>query len=39
MISIFSAAGSFGSPGIVIMSPVKATINPAPIDGFNSLIF
>ena len=28
--SIFSAAGAFGSPGIVIISPVSATRNPAP---------
>ena len=32
------AAGTFGSPGIVIISPLKATINPAPIDGFKSRI-
>ena len=32
------AAGSFGKPGIVIMSPLSATMNPAPIDGFNSRI-
>lgn len=30
--SILYAAGCFGSPGIVIMSPVRATINPAPAD-------
>ena len=32
------AAGTFGRPGIVIISPLKATINPAPTDGFKSLI-
>ena len=26
------AAGTFGSPGIVIISPVSATINPAPAE-------
>lgn len=31
-ISIFSAAGTFGSPGIFIISPVNATTNPAPAD-------
>ena len=30
--SILYAAGCFGSPGIVIISPVRATINPAPAD-------
>ena len=35
--SIASADGTFGSPGIVITSPVNATMNPAPIDGLNSL--
>ena len=30
--SIFSAAGTFGSPGIVIISPASATINPAPFE-------
>ena len=30
--SIFSAAGTLGSPGIVMMSPVSATTNPAPAD-------
>src|SRR5665648_307535 len=29
-ISIFSAAGFFGSPGIIIMLPAIGTINPAP---------
>ena len=28
-----SAAGSFGSPGIVMMSPACATTKPAPADG------
>ena len=28
--SIFSAAGTLGRPGMVMMSPVRATINPAP---------
>jgi DNA polymerase-4 len=32
-IVIFSAAGSFGSPGIVMMSPACATTNPAPATG------
>ena len=32
------AAGTLGKPGIVIISPVNATKNPAPIDGFNSRI-
>ena len=31
-ISIFSAAGVFPNPGIVIISPVKSTTNPAPAD-------
>ena len=30
--SIFSAEGTFGSPGIVIMSPVSATVKPAPAE-------
>ena len=30
--SIFSAAGTFGRPGIVIMSPVSATMKPAPAE-------
>ena len=30
--SIFSAAGTLGSPGIVMMSPVSATMKPAPAD-------
>src|SRR5699024_7280062 len=29
--SIFKAAGCFGHPGIVIISPVNATIKPAPV--------
>ena len=29
---IFSAAGTFGSPGIVIISPVSTTTKPAPAD-------
>ena len=32
--SIFSADGTAGNPGIVITSPVKATIKPAPADTF-----
>ena len=32
--SIFSAAGTFGKPGIVMMSPVRATRKPAPADTF-----
>ena len=36
--SILLAAGTLGRPGIVIMSPLKATINPAPIEGFSSRI-
>ncbi len=35
--SIASAEGIFGNPGIVITSPVNATINPAPTEGLNSL--
>ena len=31
-----SAAGDFPSPGIVIISPVRATINPAPDERFTS---
>ena len=30
--SILLAAGTFGSPGIVMMSPVRATTNPAPFE-------
>ena len=33
--SMFSAAGTLGSPGIVIISPVKATIKPAPAETFS----
>ena len=29
---MFSAAGTLGSPGIVMMSPVSATTTPAPAD-------
>ena len=32
--SIFSAAGTLGSPGIVIISPVRATRKPAPAHTF-----
>ena len=32
--SIFSAAGTFGKPGIVMISPVSATTNPAPAEIF-----
>ena len=31
---MFSAAGTFGRPGMVMMSPVRATTNPAPADTF-----
>ena len=34
--SILSAAGAFGSPGIVIISPVKTTIKPAPAERVTS---
>ena len=37
--SINSAAGFFGSPGISIISPAIATINPAPADILISFIF
>src|SRR5690349_15080486 len=30
--SIFSAAGTFGRPGMSIMSPATATTNPAPAE-------
>ena len=30
--SIFSAAGTFGRPGMVMMSPVRATMKPAPAE-------
>jgi hypothetical protein len=36
--SIFIAAGFFGRPGIVMMSPVIATTNPAPADSRSSRI-
>ena len=32
--SIFSAAGTLGRPGMVRMSPVRATMNPAPAETF-----
>mgnify|MGYP003303388829 CR=1 FL=1 len=32
--SIFSAAGALGRPGMVMMSPVRATIKPAPAETF-----
>ena len=34
--SIFFAAGTFGSPGMVIMSPQMATMNPAPLEVLTS---
>src|SRR3954468_21532731 len=33
-----SAAGTLGSPGIVMMSPALATTKPAPADPYTSLI-
>ena len=33
-----TAAGTFGRPGIVIIEPVNATMNPAPEDNLTSLI-
>ena len=36
--SMFIAAGTFGSPGIVIMEPVSTTMKPAPFDTLNSFI-
>ena len=36
--SILSAAGIFGRPGIVIISPQTMTINSAPADNLTSLI-
>ena len=33
---MFSAAGCFGKPGIVMMLPVSATTKPAPADTFTS---
>ena len=35
-ISMLSAAGLFGRPGMVSTFPVSATMNPAPSDGRNS---
>ena len=35
--SIPFAAGTLGSPGMVMIDPVSATINPAPADTFSSL--
>ena len=35
--SMFSAAGCFGKPGIVIIFPVKMTINSAPAFKYTSL--
>ena len=32
--SIFSAAGTFGRPGMVMISPVSATMKPAPAETF-----
>lgn len=36
-ISILQAAGALGRPGMVIISPVSTTINPAPADTLASL--
>ena len=36
--SILFAEGSFGKPGIIIISPAKATINPAPAESLISFI-
>ena len=36
---IFSAVGTFGNPGIVIILPVYITIKPAPAFNSISLIF
>ena len=36
VMSMFSAAGFFGSPGIVRIEPVSATMNPAPAEIFSS---
>jgi len=36
--SILTAAGRFGNPGILIILPEIATKNPAPADGIRSLI-
>ena len=35
--SIFSADGTFGRPGIVIISPVRTTIKPAPAESLTYL--
>ena len=37
-ISILSAAGTFGRPGMVIISPQTMTINSAPAESRTSLI-
>ncbi len=36
--SIFSAAGTFGRPGIVMISPVSTTTKPAPAEILQFLI-
>ena len=36
--SIFSAEGTLGRPGMVIISPVRATIKPAPADTLTFLM-
>lgn len=36
--SIFSAAGTFGRPGMVMISPAIATMKPAPLANLTSLI-
>lgn len=38
-ISIPRAAGFLGNPGIVMMSPVFATMNPAPAETLSSLMW
>ena len=35
---MFNAAGFLGKPGIVMIAPVNATINPAPVFASNSRI-
>ena len=35
--SIFIAAGALGRPGIIMISPVRATTKPAPAESFTSL--
>ena len=35
---MFTAAGTFGSPGILMISPLIATRKPAPVLGIKSLI-